>query len=697
MIFPQPDEYNNAVQNPKTCFSDDELRSGRVHQNAMGLPFAYSGGFTTTYKIFTDNTTYAARCFIRDVRNLIARYDAISDFRLRSKCPYLVDADVLKKGILVGGKWHPIIKMRWVEGDLFNVYLEKLLSRDQLERVGFLATFEEFAHQLEKDEFAHGDLQHGNIIINNHKIRLIDYDGIYLPEIEALGTGEVGHPNYQHPGRTTKYFDRNLDRFSVIVIWLSIKALVYKPDLWKKYNNGENLIFRRDDFRTPEDSELLYKLSKISELTDDVLKLVAVSRGKFEGIPSLKKFIDGSFSHNKVILNKPAKTAETITTKEQDVFNKLYGAPTSSVAQKSSGAFHYAPTTTLSGGAGGLPPVIQLPSRPAQNKPQPVRAKTSNWAWWLIGAVALFVIIGISSNNSNTTQTPTPPPPAPPQSQPLPTSCTSSQCKLSDGTCVDKPANSFCNPDATTAYNSWKCNSGYYQVSLKNGGDGCFNADDLNAGCNTSQTNSRWDENDPKGESYLCRCPLGYTDNGIPFNSPGSACVPPTNDQICQDQHGANSYFTNNNSQGGVNCGCASGYTMNNGQCESNDQICQDEYGANSDYSGSKNSTGGLVCGCANGYAWNTGHTACVVVAPSLSNDQLCDQKFHNSYATPDPSTAVGFSCACKTGYYWDNQTPGQSGNCFTTAQLNQACNNNNPGTHWSGTHDSNGIYTCIY
>ena len=350
MAFPKSDEYNAAVQNPKVCFSDEELRTGKVQENSMGLPFPYSGGFTTTYKVFTDNTTYAARCFIRDVRNLVARYGAISDFRLRSKCPYLVDADVLRSGILVGGKWHSIIKMRWVEGDLLNVYIEKLLNRDQQDLEEFLIKFEKFAHQLEKDEFAHGDLQHGNIIIKNDKIYLIDYDGIYLPEIESLGTGEVGHPNYQHPNRTTKCFDRNLDRFSVIVTWLSIKSLAHKSDLWKKYNNGENLLFRKDDFQDPENSELFYRLSQVSELAEDAQKFAAICRAEFTKIPPLQSFIDGNFSYTKHTLKKPAKTeVKTISSKEHDVFNKLYGAASQAGIKTVSGTFQYSPTTTLSG------------------------------------------------------------------------------------------------------------------------------------------------------------------------------------------------------------------------------------------------------------------------------------------------------------------------------------------------------------
>jgi len=686
MIFPKPDEYNAAVQNPKVCFSDDDLRNGRVQQNSMGLPFPYSGGFTTTYKVFTDNTTYAARCFIRDVRNLVARYSAIGDFRLHSKCPYLVDADVLKNGILVGGKWHPIIKMRWVEGDLLNVFLEKTINQNKGELEVFLAKFEEFAHQLEKDEFAHGDLQHGNILIRNDRIYLIDYDGVYVPEIESLGTGEVGHPNYQHPARTTKNFDRNLDRFSVIVIWLSIKILLYKKNFWQKYNNGENLIFLREDFRDPKSSNIFYELSQVPELKEDVLKFAAICNEDFEKVPPLHGFIDGGFSYIKPTLKKPAKARRVITSKEQDVFNNLYGAASQVGVKTSSGAFRYTPTTTLSGGATTVPPTTptSTQSQPVYSAPTPIPAP-QNRSKWLIWAALIFVGIIILSSLTDT---------GTPSYQQQPTSigspnnyvsdtsvvtcpagyvkssitqkcvtrdknceetegagsvwdgnfctspCTAYQCQLANGTCVSKPINSSCIADAATKYSSWKCDSGYYEVKSTSGDIDCHNAISMNSSCNSSQTNSRWDGSDPKGGKINCVCSTGYTSNSITFGSPGSACVVEVQksaSELCQDKYGPNTYSD------GTYCQCNSGYEWNSSQTACTAKITAEQRNQSCSTKWPKSIWDGTYCDCPAGYNWNTSQTACV-----LSNAaQWCQSNNPGYYTDVSYYPNGNFSCSC--------------------------------------------------
>jgi len=76
---------------------------------------------------------------------------------------------------------------------------------------------------------AHGDLQHGNIIMCNHELRLVDYDGMYVPAMKNFMASELGHPNYQHPARAPHHFGPYLDNFSAWVIYASIKALQVDP------------------------------------------------------------------------------------------------------------------------------------------------------------------------------------------------------------------------------------------------------------------------------------------------------------------------------------------------------------------------------------------------------------------------------------------------------------------------------------
>src|SRR4051794_9083286 len=128
MTLPREDEYNQAVQNPANAFSDFDLKTCKVEITSLGLPKPYSGGFTTTYKFFNANNSWAVRCFTRDVPDLKKRYQAINTFISSTHSGYFIDTQYLPAGMKVSSRLYPIIKMKWVEGELLNVYLSKNLN-----------------------------------------------------------------------------------------------------------------------------------------------------------------------------------------------------------------------------------------------------------------------------------------------------------------------------------------------------------------------------------------------------------------------------------------------------------------------------------------------------------------------------------------------------------------------------------------
>lgn len=298
MLLPRGDEYNVAVQNPRIAFTDTDLKSGSVETTPLGLPKPYSGGFTITYKILNHQTAWAVRCFHRDIQDLQKRYQSIGNFLSKNQSSYFVDAKYLSDGIKINGKGYPIIKMHWLEGEPLNIYIGKAYNQKaKVEKL--LSDFVQLINELEKFGIAHGDLQHGNIIVKNHKLHLIDYDGMYFPELAPLRTNEIGHINYQHPKRSASHYNQYIDRFSTIVIYIGLKAISLKPSLWSKYENGENILFRSQDYADLQNSSLIQDLSSISELKPFVERLIGCCYLEFDKVPSLKDFLSGNFIYNK--------------------------------------------------------------------------------------------------------------------------------------------------------------------------------------------------------------------------------------------------------------------------------------------------------------------------------------------------------------------------------------------------------------
>ena len=301
MPLPRGDEYNQAVQNPRISFSDVELKACHVETTPLGLPKPYSGGFTTTYKLKGTSQNWAVRCFTKEIQDLEQRYRSISNFFGANGCSFLVESKFLQDGIRINAQYFPVIKMRWLEGEPLNLYIEKNIN-NKAALNSILLEFNNLIKQLENFGIAHGDLQHGNIMVKNGKLFLIDYDGMFLPDLTHLPVNELGHPNFQHPRRSAKDYNNTIDRFSAMVIYTALNAAIINPNLWKKYDNGDNLLFKGSDFLNPNNSALLQDLAAYPELVKFANNIAAICTLEFKNIPSLSDFISKQITGSATIL-----------------------------------------------------------------------------------------------------------------------------------------------------------------------------------------------------------------------------------------------------------------------------------------------------------------------------------------------------------------------------------------------------------
>jgi len=290
MPWPTPQEYNEALQNPALSFDDVDLRSGTVELTALGLPRPITGNFASVYRLRCPSGDWAVRCFWREYADMQDRYAAISRHLKAARLPYTVGFEYLPRGIRIRCVWYPTQKMEWVERRLLDEYVrEHLDDRGALSRLasGWL----EMVSTLARSGIAHGDLQHGNVLIVGDRLKLVDYDCMFVPKLAGRTSHELGHQNYQHPARTAVDFGPHLDRFAGRVIYLSLVALSIEPSLWNQVDGGEEcLLLRSADFASSDSRAL----SMLSEHRDPRVKKLArdlrdALRAAPEDVPALER------------------------------------------------------------------------------------------------------------------------------------------------------------------------------------------------------------------------------------------------------------------------------------------------------------------------------------------------------------------------------------------------------------------------
>lgn len=249
--YPEIVEYNEAVQNPGSAFRDPELRQGRIAVNALGLPVALSGGFALTYMMRAASRQLAVRCFLREIPAVQQKYAAIAEVFRALDSRYFVDFDYLADGIALDGLSYPVVKMDWAEGETLGVWLARNFgNRRALRRAR--EAFAALAAYLEEHAIGHGDIQTGNVIVSRAGLQLVDYDGVYVPGMPAEFGCECGDRHFQHPLRTTAHFGPTIDRFSFVVVDLSLAALIEDWSLYRRFcRGGEAIIFHAEDFADP--------------------------------------------------------------------------------------------------------------------------------------------------------------------------------------------------------------------------------------------------------------------------------------------------------------------------------------------------------------------------------------------------------------------------------------------------------------
>jgi len=276
--YPSRTDIVTAMRNPLVSFKSNELIGGSVIQKGSRIT-QYSGGYTTVFPFHKQTgNKVAVRLWIADIGDAKKRSLEISNYLENLNNAYFAGFKYIDDAVLVNGNLHSIVLMDWVDGQTLKEYINFNI-KNASKILGLAEKFKEMTAYFHKENIAHGDLQHGNILVKNDgSIVAIDYDSMFIEPLNGMSDTIKGLPGYQHPARNSNQFvNSRLDYFSELVIYLSLLIYAETPKLWEEYYETEDLLFSKDDFANPNNSKLINSHLKssnqtISELTKKMIE-----------------------------------------------------------------------------------------------------------------------------------------------------------------------------------------------------------------------------------------------------------------------------------------------------------------------------------------------------------------------------------------------------------------------------------------
>jgi len=300
--WPPASSFSVMLQNPRIAFRVPELKACEFEKNDLGQPRPWAGNFATVYRAkHPCGKSIAVRIFSRGVPEQRERYEVVADYLSDHTPQSLVSFEYHEEGIRCAydGKMYPMLTMEWVRGStLFNWLDGKCKADDRSAIRPMPRKWVELIEDLSKYRIAHGDLQHGNVIVLGcGDLKLVDYDCMCVPDLLGQRNLEIGVKPYQHPERNGDTpLSMQIDNFSALFIFVALLALAVDPSLWTLYvvqASYDKLLFRHEDFADRGTSRLYSDLVRSSNrLVRRLTKaLFDLHDAKFDDVPPLRDLL----------------------------------------------------------------------------------------------------------------------------------------------------------------------------------------------------------------------------------------------------------------------------------------------------------------------------------------------------------------------------------------------------------------------
>lgn len=265
MTYPSPTDYVAAIQDPRALV-DPGLRRARLSVDpVLQIPIPASGNSAVVFKAAIDGRAHALRFFIREDASTQERYRSLRAFLVqRGLADCTAATEWVGDAVEIRQQRWPMVRMEWVEGRTLDVYIDYLVDTAAVEALAALAqAWRELVARMQAAGFAHGDLQHGNVLVDTRgRLQLVDFDGSWFEGVTGSPPTETGHPNYQLRSRP---WGRWMDTFPGLLVYTALRGLAVQPSLWTEFSDRENILFAKDDFLPPFDTEIWPALLAIGD------------------------------------------------------------------------------------------------------------------------------------------------------------------------------------------------------------------------------------------------------------------------------------------------------------------------------------------------------------------------------------------------------------------------------------------------